>query len=227
MATAVGFRRTVLLGLRTMLGRLPYCRNEKAPPELSWLYLPPWPHGTTEVKVPRNFGPETYETVMRTKSRSSAAVLRQIKLSDVYTVSLSENTCTCHDWTLDRAAYERLDLRRICRHAAAAINWRKKDYNAKWDPWTLAILGAIEHRLSRGIFAQFTSHIFEVGQHPYLAVYDNKRGYVELISLNGSCFGYDISRNRWAGGEGPPNPLAVKRVLRLWVVALDDKFGNR
>ena len=31
--------------------------------------------------------------------------------------------------------------------------------------------------------------------------FGNSRGYVELLSESGGCFGYDSIRNRWASGE--------------------------
>jgi hypothetical protein len=176
--------------------------------------------------VPQHFGIAQFEHALIAHDRSSAATLRQIKMSGIYSVNLAENTCTCRDWEQLRKAFPTPDLRRVCKHIAKAINHRQAEFDGTWNPWTRNILLAIEREFSYGVFAQFTSLFFTNGAEHYLALYDNSRGYVELFSGSGGCFGYDSSRNRWSSGEGPNDPLAVKRLLRPWIESLDARLKN-
>ncbi len=191
-----------------------------------WLLLPAWTHGNTDIQVPQYAGIADYEYALTAHTRSSAATLRQIKMSGVYTVNLAENSCTCREWEQHKKAFPTLDVRRVCRHVAKAINHRQAEFDGAWNVWTRNILFAIEREFSYGVFAEFTSMFFKNGGDQYLALYDNARGYVELFSESGGCFGYDSSRNRWANGEGPNDPLAVKRILRPWIDSLDSRFKN-
>lgn len=191
-----------------------------------WLQLPAWTHGATEIQVPQYAGIADYEYALAAHTRSSAATLRQIKMSGLYGVNLTENTCTCREWERAKKAFPTRDLRRVCRHVAKAINHLQSKFDGAWNVWTRNILLAIERELSYGVFPDFTSMFFKNAGEGYLALYDNSRGYVELFSASGGCFGYDSSRNRWANGQGPNDPLAVKRILRPWVESLDARLKN-
>jgi hypothetical protein len=191
-----------------------------------WLLLPAWTHGSTDIQVPQYAGIADYEYASTAHTRSSAATLRQIKMSGVYTVNLAENSCTCREWEQHKKAFPTRDIRRVCRHVAKAISHRQAEFDGAWNVWTRNILFAIEREFSYGVFAEFTSTFFKNGGEQYLALYDNSRGYVELFSYSGGCFGYDSSSNRWANGEGPNDPLAVKRILRPWIDSLDSRFKN-
>jgi hypothetical protein len=191
-----------------------------------WLHLPAWTHGTTDIQVPQHYGIAQYEQVLVTHDRSSAATLRQIKMSGIYGVNLAENSCACRDWERSRKGFPVDDLRRVCKHIARAINHRQAEFDGTWNAWTRNILLAIEREFSYGVFPEFTSSFFKNGAERYLLLYDNSRGYVELFSESGGCFGYDSSRNRWASGEGPNDPLVVKQFLRPWIESLDARFKN-
>jgi len=191
-----------------------------------WLQLPVWTHGATDIQVPQHYGIAQYEQVLVKHDRSSAATLRQIKVSGIYGVNLAENSCTCRDWERSRKGFPVDDLRRVCKHVATAINHRQAEFDGIWNSWTRNVLLAIEREFSYGVFPEFTSSFFKNGAEQYLVLYDNARGYVELFSESGGCFGYDSSRNRWASGEGPNDPLAVKQFLRPWIESLDARFKN-
>jgi SWIM zinc finger len=206
--------------IASLFKRRPLAKN------LDWLYLPPWTSGKTDIQVPRHRGIDEYQRVLVTHDRSSAAILRQIKIEDVYSVNLENNSCTCREWEQGKKTFPVLDLRRICSHIARAISYRQEDFHGEWNEWTRRILYAIETQISYGLYPAFTSAFFNSGTEQFLAIYDNTRGYVELYSEHGGCFGYDSSRNRWANGQGPSNPLAVKRILRPWIRSLDIKFKN-
>lgn len=191
-----------------------------------WLQLPAWTHGSTDIQVPQHYGIAQYEYVLAAHDRSSAATLRQIKMSGIYGVNLADNSCTCRDWERSRKGFPADDLRRVCKHVAKAINHRQAEFDRTWNAWTRNILLAIEGEFSYGVFPEFTSTFFNIGAERYLVLYDNSRGYVELFSESGGCFGYDSSRNRWASGEGPNDPLTVKQFLRPWIESLDARFKN-
>jgi hypothetical protein len=191
-----------------------------------WLLLPVWDHGKTEIAVPEYHSIAQYEDALIRHDRSSAAIRQQIKLLGTSVVNLEDNSCTCSQWRQARQTFPARDLRRVCVHIAKAIIHRQHEYTGARNQWTLCILYAIANRTSYGVFASFTSKVLEFDSARFLALYDNSRGYVELFSGNGGCFGYDSSRNRWANGEGPNDPLAVKRVLRPWIESLDAQFKN-
>jgi hypothetical protein len=193
---------------------------------LDWLQLPVWTHGSTDIQVPQHFGIAQYEYVITAHDRNSAATLRQIKMSGIYGVNLAENSCTCREWERSKKGFPVQDLRRICKHIAKAINHRQAEFDGEWNEWTRNILLAIECEFSYGVFPEFTNSIFKNGAERYLALYDNSLGYVEMFSESGGCFGYDSSQNRWANGEGPNDPLTVKRFLRPWIESLDARFKN-
>ena len=191
-----------------------------------WLHLPIWTHGKTDIRVPRHHGIAEYQRVLVTHDRSSAAILRQIIISEIYCVNLEDNSCTCREWEQGKRTFPVGDLRRICSHIAKAISYRQADFGGEWNEWTRRILYAIETQMSYGVYPSFTSAFFHSGTERFLAIYDNTRGYVEVYGENGGCFGYDSGHNRWASGQGPSNPLAVKRILRPWIRFLDMKFKN-
>jgi len=191
-----------------------------------WLQLPAWTHGKTVIEVPQHHGIAQYQEVLGTHTRSSAATLRQIKMSGIYAVNLEDTSCTCRQWEQEKKDMPVNDLRRVCAHIAKAIRYRKAEFDGAWNEWTLRILYALESEASHRIVKSFTSGFFDNGKERFLAVYDNTCGYVQLYGENDECFGYDSMRNRWGWGAGPNNPLEVKRKLRPWIESLDARFKN-
>jgi hypothetical protein len=191
-----------------------------------WLQLPVWTHGNTEIQVPQHARIDDYEYALTAHTRSSAATLRQIKMSGIYSVNLAENSCTCREWERDKKDMPVHDLRRVCAHIAKAIRHRKSEFVGTWNEWTLRILFAMETGASHRIVKSLTSEFFDNGEQQFLAVYDNSSGYVQLYGENGECHGYDSVRNRWGWGEGPRHPLIVKAKLRPWIQSLDARFNN-
>lgn len=182
-------------------------RTANEPREAAWLCLPAWTGETTELKVPQHHSIQVYQDALARHDRSSAATLRQINMSGLYTVNLADNSCNCSEWQRVSKAMPTHDLRRVCKHIVKAILHHKAEYNGEWNEWTLIILSAINNGFSYGVFTSFTEQFFSNGDERFLALYDNSRGYVELFSQNGGCFGYDSGRNRWANAIAPNKPL--------------------
>jgi len=197
-------------------------RNEGA----EWPRLPAWTKGPTEIQVPHYASIATYEHALIGHDRSSVGTLRQINMSGIYSVNLADNSCTCSEWQQVKKGMPAHDVRRVCKHIVKAILHRKGDFDGQWNEWTLRILHAIDGGVSHGVFTSYTHAFFDNGNERFLALYDNSRGYVELFSENGGCFGYDSSGNRWAHGVGPEKPSILKRALRPWIESLDARFKN-
>jgi hypothetical protein len=188
-----------------------------------WLQLPTWTNGKTEIAVPEHHSIAAYEKALQGHDRSSAATLRQVRFSAIQRVDLADSSCACSRWSQVGSNFPSRDLRRVCRHIAKAMLHCRSDFAAPWNEWTIRILVAMEREFSYGVPDSYASAFFSNESEWFLAVYDKQRRYVELFGENGGCFGYDGTRNRWAYGEGPDQPLAVKKDLRPWIELLDGR----
>lgn len=179
------------------MGSTPALSNEGEWP--AWLTVPPWPKGPGDIEI---------------HSRS-----RDI----FHHVNLEENKCSCERWLEACKAFPVDDLRRICRHIAQAVVSSQCEYGATWNGWTLKILESMSRGESHGVCARFETARFSNGEQEFLAIYDCATGYTDLYGERGGFFGYCGRSNRWSWGEGPKNPLVLKRTLRPWIAQLDQK----
>jgi hypothetical protein len=165
----------------------------------AWLTLPPWPKGPRDIEI-------------HSHSR------------DIFHhVNLENNTCSCERWVETCKAFPANDLRRICRHVAQAVVSSQREYGVTWNSWTLEILESMSRGASHGVCARFEAARFSNGEQEFLAIYNCATGYTDLYGDRGGFFGYLGRSNRWAWGEGPENPLVLKKTLRPWIAMLDLK----
>lgn len=136
-------------------------------------------------------------------------------------VDIGLYSCECDDWKNNRAAVPPSSIGRCCLHLRIAFLRHRL---SELSPWTITVLRASGEFLPP---IRYEYAIFDHHQEQYLALYDIDRGYVQIYERDSPIqLGYDISRNRWANGCGPLNPLAFKRQLRPWIKVLDTKYGN-
>lgn len=166
----------------------------------AWLTLPRWPKGPTDIEV-------------HSHSR------------DIYHhINLEESTCSCERWKETCKAFPVNDLRRICRHIARAVVSHEREYGVTWNCWTLEILNSMSGGASHGVCARFETARFSNDEREFLAIYDCDTGYTGLYGERGGFFGYLGRGNRWSWGQGPENPLVLKKTLRPWTAGLDLKY---
>ena len=140
-------------------------------------------------------------------------------------VTIGTNTCSCERWTEDqRSLVPTCSIGRCCEHLARA--WVLELEGIECDPWLIRILKCCSEYAPP---ARFECRSFTNGVEDFVALYDIRRGYIQLYgpASNPHQWGYDSSKNRWAHGAGPENPLIIKKDLRPWAKAMDIKHGHR
>jgi hypothetical protein len=130
--------------------------------------------------------------------------------SNSYFVDLQKHTCTCPDWTENRADFAARDYRRFCRHMPSAferfIEWQQAPLDSLFtafahdhktrgrgasvdDFWEMANLGG-----ARVLFGASLAHEWVNLYAPVAGVYER--------------FAYNRRTRRWAYGEAP-GPLSA------------------
>ncbi len=140
-------------------------------------------------------------------------------------VDLGKMTCGCERWRLDkRELAPATSIARCCTHMVKPV-YQRICLDKSINPWTLAILEA-SYQYPPPVKSEMA--IFSNGIDDYLAFYDLSRGYIQLYGPLRSCeqYGYELQTNRWGWGDGPENPMAIKKQMRPWAKALDKKYGH-
>lgn len=140
-------------------------------------------------------------------------------------INFGTMSCTCSQWLEDkRHLVPEQYLGRCCDHMVRAVLHEITAGGVVVEPWLLCILESCAREYPPP--PRFEHRIFSNGVEPFLALYDIRRGYVQLYSKSRSVqWGYDSSQNRWAHGAGPQHPLVIKKELRPWIKELDLRYG--
>lgn len=144
-----------------------------------------------------------------------------------YHVDLKNVTCNCWEFTVDRKVKEISDARRYCRHLLALAN-SKLTESSNINPDNEFARFAVAHYLTirkafpaKGLYYYpvIEGNKMMIIQNPdseWFEVFARKKQYKDDTLCTGEIerHGYGRSNNRWAWGDGPFNPLAVKRYIR-------------
>ena len=143
---------------------------------------------------------------------------------EVYTVDLSQYTCTCHSFRKGRAAFAENDIRRCCRHISRLLLYEKR--SGKLSDFLHVML---VHRLNygRGLWAdtiRYPMRYLQIGTDDVLLVKGDSGG-VEVFapkqsaSLGYGIFGYSFAKVRWTDLGTPKHHQLIAELILRWVEA--------
>lgn len=126
---------------------------------------------------------------------------------DMFTVDLQHHSCTCPEWSENRAAFPEGDYRRCCAHLTRAFHGiAREQESVRRDPLFMAFIEE-QSRRGRGAEVDIVWRVVVVNGTRILYGAAPTREWVNVFALRGEGeyrrFGYNRRKKRWAYGERP------------------------
>jgi hypothetical protein len=148
--------------------------------------------------------------VQSVKSRSTPGLRYQVDTTRV--------TCTCPDFVGRRMTFATNDFRRLCKHLAGAmtpiIDW---EHSSEWGPVLIQGTRAKLHFVTGTLSSGAAVLIGYSPDDPWIDVYSRKRkkgDHGGVYTGEYDCFGFNVDRNGWSFGDGPPGAREIRSMLK-------------
>lgn len=135
-----------------------------------------------------------------------------------YQVDTAQVTCTCPDFVERRTTFATNDLRRLCKHLARAmsplIDWGR---SSEWGPVLLQGTRAKTNFVTGTLSSGAAVLIGSSPDDPWIDVYSRKRKKGDrggVYTGDYDCFGFNVERNGWSFGDGPPGAREIRSMLK-------------
>ena len=148
--------------------------------------------------------------VRSVKSRSTAGLIYQVDTAQV--------TCSCPDFVERRTTFATNAFPRLCYHLADAmsplIDWER---SSEWGPVLLQRPRAKLHFVTGTLSSGAAVLIGYSPDDPWIDVYSRKRRKGDrggVYTGEYDCFGFNVDRNGWSFGDGPPGAREIRAMLK-------------
>lgn len=135
-----------------------------------------------------------------------------------YQVDTAQVTCTCPDFVGRCTTFPANDFRRLCKHLADAmsplIDWER---SSNWGPVLLQNGRAKLHFVIGTLSSGAAVLIGSSPDDPWIDVYSRKRRRGDrggVYTGDHDCFGFNVERNGWSFGNGPPGAREIRPMLK-------------
>lgn len=130
----------------------------------------------------------------------------------------SNYTCTCSEWQIGRSRFDKLDVRRFCKHLGRRL---PPELVPKFKGLSGVIVGSFS---VSGVPLWSRLECFEITG--YFAILISKPNWDWIDVLVVPCgkrraepyniFGFNLQANRWSYGNGPRNAPIIRSILETW-----------